>query len=66
MVFQVSPGSGKSYIHAENAKTSGTGPLNKDLNLIFKFARVAKIFEKNREVQICTPPPAVRGLMQYQ
>jgi len=40
LVFQVPPAIGKNYVHAENAKTSGIGPLR---NL---FAHVAKIFEK--------------------
>ena len=35
-------------------------PLGTGFDRILKFARVAKIFEKNIGVQICTP--AVRGL----
>ncbi len=46
MVFQVAPGNGKSYIHAENVKTSGIFPLEIGFDRIFKFASVAKIFEK--------------------
>ena len=38
-------------------------PLGIGFDRILKFARAAKIFEKNiGGVQICTPPPAVRGL----
>ncbi len=31
LVFQVAPGNGKSYVHAENVKTSGIGPTSKRL-----------------------------------
>ncbi len=27
LIFQVAPGTGKSYLHAENVVTSGIGPL---------------------------------------
>jgi hypothetical protein len=29
LVFQVAPGTGKNYVQAENAKTSGIGPSRK-------------------------------------
>jgi len=47
-------------------KTSRIGPWRADLDGFLKFARVAKIFEKNigTGVQIFTPSPGVRGLME--
>ena len=56
MVFQLAPGTGKSYVHAENVETSGMGPSGTGSDRILKFGRVAKIFEKNiGGVQVCTP-----------
>ncbi len=61
LVFQVAPGNGKSYVHAENARTSGIGPSMKFFDRILKFARVAKIFEKNFGGANLRPPPLLAG-----
>ena len=50
----------KGYTHAENAETSGIGPLRNRLDHFLKFARFAKIFEKTRDSNL--HPLAARGL----
>ena len=55
LVFQVAPCNGKSYMHAEHPELD---PLGIGFDRMLKFARVAKIFEKNLgRVQSCTPHP---------
>ena len=50
-------------VERKTPKLPELNPLGIGFDRIFKFARVAKIFEKNLGVQIYTPPPpAVRGL----
>src|SRR5664279_3487892 len=65
LVFQVSPGVEKRYIHVEYIKTSGIGPLRNRRRRTFKFLRLAEIFANKTEARGCvgvkftppTPPP---------
>ena len=56
LVFQLAPGTGKRYVHAENAQTSGIGPARNRFWPHFKIRTGRKnIREKHRGVRICTP-----------
>jgi hypothetical protein len=39
LVFQLDPGTGKSFVHAENAKTSGIGPARNKIRTGLKNIR---------------------------
>jgi hypothetical protein len=39
LVFQLDPGTGKSFVHAENAKTSGIGPVRNKIRTGLKNIR---------------------------
>ena len=39
LVFQLAPGTGKSYVHAENAKTSGIGPARNKIRTVSKYSK---------------------------
>ena len=61
LVFQLDPGTGKSFVHAENAKTSGIGPARNKIRTGLKNIR-----KKNLGgLQICSLIMFIIYLLTY-